>query len=816
MDGQARTVCVILAGGQGKRMASTARHKVCFPILGVPAIVRAVDVYKAAGLRHFIIIVGQMADQVIATVADAHPDVSFVYQGRPKGTGHAASIAASALEAQGFDGNVMVVMGDKVTHPKVVRRLLERFDRTGADVIMTTVPKLRGSTAGRVVVDRAGQILGEVELPDIQEARRKHKKLRLGGRWFTAAQIERLSREVNISMYIFRFEPLREALKLLRANNVQGELYLTDTVEHIARTGRVGTMLLEDSCELMAFNTPQELMSVEEVLAKRKKPSRVSVVSKKRLSRRVYRPGQQWLKLLHSDPPKLRRLMQRIYGADESLHADRRRAMVRLVREFIRRFGKDRSMVLCRAPGRINLMGRHVDHRGGDVNVMAINREMLLAAGVRGDDSITLNNLQPRRFPPRQFRIYELVRGFSWSDWMEFLGSKAAQSVIQAAPGDWSHYARAPLLRMQHEARGVHLKGMDCLVDGNIPMGAGLSSSSAIVEAFAEAALALNGLDMTTRDFIDLCGEGEWFVESPGARADHAAIRSSTAGYISHMAFFPFHKADQVRFPPQMSLAIAHSGSRAVKSGAARDTYNQRLACYQIAQMLLRRSWPAAAGVEHLRDLAPDRLKVRPGEIYRALMLLPNRPSRRRLRQLAHPDDADRLEQIFTTHANLGGYNLRGIALYGISECLRSSQFARTIKQGDYDRLGRFMRASHDGDRIVRYDAKARRHKHIVRTDDATLGGLAATDADLATQSGRYACSTGSIDRLVDIADSIEGVIGSQLAGAGLGGCVMILLRTESLGRLMSQLRKRFYTPRGLKFDVHICKPVAGAGLLEL
>ena len=145
----------------------------------------------------------------------------------------------------------------------------------------------------------------------------------------------------------------------------------------------------------------------------------------------------------------------------------------------------------------------------------------------------------------------------------------------------------------------------------------------------ARKKLALNGLDMTMRDFIDLCGEGEWFVESPEARADHAAIRSSTAGYISHMAFFPFHKADQVRFPPQMSLAIAHSGSRAVKSGAAQDTYNQRLACYEIAQMLLRRFWPAAAGVEHLRDLAPDRLKVRPGEIYRALMLLPNRPSRR-------------------------------------------------------------------------------------------------------------------------------------------------------------------------------------------
>jgi len=47
-------ICVILAGGPGKRMASSSMHKVCFPIAGTPTIVRAIDTYKRAGLGRFL------------------------------------------------------------------------------------------------------------------------------------------------------------------------------------------------------------------------------------------------------------------------------------------------------------------------------------------------------------------------------------------------------------------------------------------------------------------------------------------------------------------------------------------------------------------------------------------------------------------------------------------------------------------------------------------------------------------------------------------------------------------------------------------
>ena len=74
-----QTVCVILAGGRGKRMASADRHKVCFPIAGTPAIVRAISTYKEAGLTRFLVVVGQMAEEVMSTVSAAHPETIFVY-----------------------------------------------------------------------------------------------------------------------------------------------------------------------------------------------------------------------------------------------------------------------------------------------------------------------------------------------------------------------------------------------------------------------------------------------------------------------------------------------------------------------------------------------------------------------------------------------------------------------------------------------------------------------------------------------------------------------------------------------------------------
>lgn len=808
--------CVILAGGRGKRMASTDLHKVCFPIAGKPAISRAIDTYKKAGVKRFVVVVGQMAEQVISTVAQEHPEVSFVFQTKPRGTGHAALVAVDALEAQGHNGPVMIVMGDKVTTTPVVRSFLQQYEQSNPDVLMTTLAKDSETTAGRVVLGDKSQVLGIVEKADIDQARKNRKRIKLQGKTFTACQIEDRSPSINASMYLFGFSALHDALHKLESNNAQGELYLTDTVGQIVKSGRVEPWQLDDSTDLMAFNTPAELMEIERVVQSREKPPRVSLAEKKKLSGKVYKTAEQWLKMLQADSPKLKRIMKQIYGKDTALIAERREAMINLAKAFGQKWGKKREMILVRAPGRINLMGRHVDHRGGYVNVMAISREILVAAAARDDDTVTLENLRAELFPSREFRISDLLKEATWSDWIDFVNSMTVQRVLESARGDWSHYARSPLLRLQHECRDVTLKGMDCMVSGNIPRGAGLSSSSSLVVAFAQVAVALNGLDVDTRDFVDLCGEGEWFVGSRGGAADHAAISTGHLGAVSRIGFHPFRLEGEVPFPADLRLVIAYSGAKAVKSDGARDVFNQRVACYELAQRYLQKHWPPAAGIEHLRDLTPSRLQLDQGEIYRALMLLPGSCTRTDLRKIFGPEDAEWLDGLFSSHRSVGKYDLRGAALFGISEIVRSERFADVVSQGDWQRVGRMMRSSHNGDRVVWTDKAGKRRKYLVQTDDTVLEHLAATEVDLTFQCGRYACSTEAIDTMVDIANATPGVIGAQLAGAGLGGCMMVLVRAEALDDLLNSLDTEFYKPNGIEFGAHVVTPVSGAGLLDL
>jgi len=818
-------VCVILCGGQGKRMGSAEIHKVCFPIAGTPAIVRTVGMFKSVGLSRFIIVVGQKAEQVISTVGAAHPGVMFVYQGRPRGTGHAVGCAVEALEAAGHNGHVLVSMGDKVIQPRVVDDLLARHEEERVDVTITSLPKAPRTTAGRIVLDQAGRPVGIVELADIKRAAEKRRKLLVGPDLLSARQIESRSKGVNASLYLFKAETLYRSVAALSDDNVQGELYLTDTVASVASGGgSVGVLEVANEEDLMAFNTPEELLAIEQVFARRlTRRRRIGGITAKP-SGRAYRSAAKWLEIFQANPLRLRRAMSDVYGDDAAVLEERRRAFAGVLEAFVKAFGPSRRAVLVRAPGRINLMGRHVDHRGGYVNVMAISREVILAAAPRDDDVVSLVNLSKKQFPDREFRIGELLGQADWFEWVDFINSSTVRQVLEAWQGDWSNYAKAAVLRLQHACPDHRLGGMDCVVTGNIPMGAGLSSSSAVVVAVAEAAVALNGLDVTTRQFVDLCGEGEWFVGSRGGSADHAAIRSGERGRVARVGFFPFRIEETIPWPDELSLVIANSHVRAAKSESARHTFNQRVACYNLAEMLLRRRSAILRSIEHLRDVSPDALGVSPAEIYRALKRLPARVNRRGAAALL-PDERDRLSEIFATHRDIGPYRLRDVAMYGIAECLRSDMFGRRLRRGRTEELGMLMRISHDGDRVVHHrrgrpvrfapsysDSRLERLIAAVTSENAAVRAPAA----LWAQPGRYACSTPEIDLMVDLAGGEEGVIGAQVAGAGLGGCAMILVRTDALKGLLSALRAGYYRPRKLAFDVHVCRPVGGSGILTV
>jgi len=156
-------VTIILAGGKGTRMGTSDKHKVCFEVLGVPVIIRALETYNLCGAMLNVVVVGSMAESAMATVNRRFPGTPYAFQDKPLGTGDAARKGAELLERMRFDGNVLVVAGDKVIEPKVIRQLLAAHEQSGADVTLATAKRPPNSSAGILLKSPRGNIVGILE-----------------------------------------------------------------------------------------------------------------------------------------------------------------------------------------------------------------------------------------------------------------------------------------------------------------------------------------------------------------------------------------------------------------------------------------------------------------------------------------------------------------------------------------------------------------------------------------------------------------------------------------------------------------------------
>lgn len=497
-----------------------------------------------------------------------------------------------------------------------------------------------------------------------------------------------------------------------------------------------------------------------------------------------------------------------IYGEDEALLRERRARYLEALRAFAKVFGDDAAVVIARAPGRINLMGRHVDHRGGHVNPMALNVETLMVAQPRDDDAIVAHNVEGI-FPPRHFCIREEVPSEKirdLSEWDAWTMSKFRERQAAGTDKDWVNYLKAAAVYFQDAVRETKFRGMNAMVDGNVPRSAGLASSSALFMATAEALLRLNGVAFEPREFVEHCGRGEWFVGTRGGSGDHAAIKFGRKGHVSHIGFFP-STVKHVPFPSEYRVIIANSREEAHKAGGARNRFNQCIACYEFGFMLIQENFPEhAPKLERLRDVNAENLGVSETEIDRLLDSLPERATRQELLKMLPESRHARLHEIFAQHDEpADGYPIRGVCVFGVAECHRSRLCVDLLERGDMEGFGELMNVSHDGDRVT----PRGRGLGVRVNEPSTLH-----PQPLTLRPGAYACSTPMIDRMVDIALSVDGVLGAQLSGAGLGGCIMILARREAVEAVRVALEENYYRPLQREPGVYVCVPVEGSGVL--
>jgi len=308
------------------------------------------------------------------------------------------------------------------------------------------------------------------------------------------------------------------------------------------------------------------------------------------------RPLDGWIDLVEDTNSAFHRRLDEIYGDNCDLKREAARMCRRTLEAFADRYAPGRDVMVIRSTGRVNLVGTHIDHRGGSVNPIAI-KHMWLVAEPRDDDLVLAKNVEPDAFADEQFRIGDCLPAGekiqNWDLWChdEFEKRRHDPSVT------WSNYIRAAVLYFQrlntNDEGGLApaLKGMDMMVYGNVPRAAGLSSSSAVVMLAAEAVVRINALGIRRENLAQHCGHAEWYVGTRGGYSDHAAIVFGKPNSLLHITAFPM-KIEAAAIPEGYSFVLANTLIEAKKQASARNAFNSRVAAYMFGLAMIRTNFP--------------------------------------------------------------------------------------------------------------------------------------------------------------------------------------------------------------------------------
>jgi galactokinase len=294
---------------------------------------------------------------------------------------------------------------------------------------------------------------------------------------------------------------------------------------------------------------------------------------------------------------------------------------------------ENNKVVNVTAPGRVNLLGEHVDYNGGIVLPVAIDRQVSLRAHLLKEPVISLY--------AKDLEIKVKVPIDQLEEKCDEIGNPLPSFALYPAGVAWA-------LRRN----GFDVGGIEAEFKSNIPIGAGLSSSAAIEVAFALAWQHFADWDLERMHLVQICQQSE--NAYVGVNSGIMDQFSSAFGKQGHALFFDTRSLDwePIPLPSDTAIVIADSGVRHTLVGSG---YNDRR---EDCEEGLRKLQEFMPGAKHLRDI-----KI---EQYSAYKHLLNAREQKRLR-------------------------------FVIEEIDRVFQAVEFLKQGNVIAFGELMFATHVG-----------------------------------------------------------------------------------------------------------------------
>ena len=412
-----------------------------------------------------------------------------------------------------------------------------------------------------------------------------------------------------------------------------------------------------------------------------------------------------------------------------------------MINAYRKMYGGEPAYMIT-APGRVNLIGEHVDYNGLPVLPAAIPYTITAIAGRRNDSDIRAANIRT----DYETGHFELTH-----------------DIPRSPGGHWLNYVKAGMQGVR-EFLPEKPAGCNVLYRGTIPSSAGLSSSSALVVASALTALAVNDAEMDRLELAEAMSHAERYVGTQGGGMDQAICLFGKSGNAVKIEFYPL-RTTYVPFPDLCRIVVAHSMITASKTENALLKYNRGPIECRIATSILQ------------AQLAPENKLVRLGDLLTHIPEASTEQGWRRIIDNVFPEDTYSLgetarllgttpdetaDRFLKTRSGTAlpvptdGFWLRNRALYVFSENDRVEQSCDALRNSEIETFGHLMNEAHNA--------------------ADTLYGL----------------STPELNVLCDIMRN-AGASGARLTGAGFGGCCIALVRENAVETVMDAVRDEYY-----------------------
>ncbi|KAF8318378.1 galactokinase gal [Clavulina sp. PMI_390] len=483
-----------------------------------------------------------------------------------------------------------------------------------------------------------------------------------------------------------------------------------------------------------------------------------------------------------------------------------------LISEFSKRFGRAPTQV-CRAPGRVNLIGEHIDYALFGVFPAAVDRDILIACAPRSDSSeIRAQNLDGEKYAPQTFTATRIgdaagaVKGDAWA--LEIDKTKLR----------WESYVKAGyfgVLNKFFAEAGSEPVGVDLLVTGAVPAGSGLSSSAAMVVASTLTFLAMNDKlsSMAKGDLVEMSVHNEKRVGVNSGGMDQSASVLSLSKQGLYISFYPKLAPTQIPLAvtsPATSLVIANSLVVADKVVSAKYHYNLRVVETLVGARVLAKG----LGIE----VGPTE-KITLREVLAEYM-----GSSRH--DLSWKEDVGALEiglqkidqevqKIMGKHeAGLTFEEMveaSGLSVEDFKELYLSSSEVEATHFHLYKRTLHVFRESL---RVLQFRKISLEAPPNAPDTHLRLGAL--LNESHASCRDLFDCSCPELDQLTHLARN-AGAWGSRLTGAGWGGCSVSMVTEAEVPAFIEKISQEYPPYKGLSKEqleqvIFATKPGSGAG----